>query len=115
MIKHLLDAVMTDITFIQSRRVISNSGKPSSDIACLNSSIGNEVIKTISNFERTKTQMKPKPTNKTNKSNKKELRQQFFAPTKTFKRVKTVCFAFWCFLCVQNIFVRKKNTGLTLY
>ena len=30
------DSAMTDIKFIQSRQVIFNSGKPSSDIACLN-------------------------------------------------------------------------------
>ena len=84
MIKHLLDAVMTDITFIQSRQVISNSGKPSSDIACLNSSIGNEVIKTISNFERTKTQMKAKPTNKTNISEQKTTKATIFRAHKNF-------------------------------
>ena len=26
----------------------------------------------------------------------------------TSKRVKVVCFTFWCFLCVQNLFVKKK-------
>ena len=35
MIKQLLDPAMIDIEFIQSRQVISNSDKPSSDITCL--------------------------------------------------------------------------------
>ena len=35
LIKQLLDAAMTDINFIQSRHVISNSGKSLLSIACL--------------------------------------------------------------------------------
>ena len=34
-IKQLLGKTMTDIKFIQSHQVISNSDKPSSDITCL--------------------------------------------------------------------------------
>ena len=45
-------------------------------------------------------------------TNKTTQRQQVFAYTKTSKWVKVVCFAFWCFLCVQNIFLKK--TGLKL-
>ena len=35
MIKQLLHAMMTDNKFIQSRQLLSNSGKPSLDITCL--------------------------------------------------------------------------------
>ena len=35
MIKQLLDTAMTDIKFIQSYQIILNSGKPSTDITCL--------------------------------------------------------------------------------
>ena len=36
MMKQLLNVEMAFIKFIQSRQVISNSRKPSSDITCLN-------------------------------------------------------------------------------
>ena len=29
---------------------------------------------------------------------------------KTSKRVKAVCFAFWCFFYAQNLFVKKENS-----
>ena len=38
----------------------------------------------------------------------KELRQQFFARTKTSKRVKVICFGFWYFFACK-IFLLKKN------
>ena len=85
----------------------------------LDSSIVNEVIKTISNqfiifflrkdFERTKTCYKQKPTNKSKISNQKNNKEQFFALTKTFKRVKIICFAFWCLFYLQNLFVKILN------
>ena len=32
-----------------------------------------------------------------------------FLPAKASRRVKVACFAFWCFLCAQNLFVKKIN------
>ena len=41
---------------------------------------------------------------KTNKNNKGNN----FSCTKTYKRMKTTCFAFWCFFSAQNVFVKKR-------
>ena len=41
--------------------------------------------------------------------NKNQQKQQFFACTKTSKRVKIVCFTFWSFFYPQNLFVKKKK------
>ena len=46
---------------------------------------------------------------KQNWANIKQQRQQFFARTKTSKRVKIVYFAFWCFFYTQRFFVKKIN------
>ena len=82
------------------------------------SSIVNEAIKTISSmfilflwkdFECTKMQIKQKSTKKTKISKQKITQGSNFLRTKTFKKVKIVCFLFWCFLRVQNLFVKKKN------
>ena len=47
---------------------------------------------------------------KTNQQNKnkqtKNNKGNNFSHTKTFKRLKIVCFAFWCFLYAQNVFVK---------
>ena len=32
-----------------------------------------------------------------------------FSHAQTSKRVKVACFAFWCFLCARNLFVRKNK------
>ena len=32
-----------------------------------------------------------------------------FLRAKTFKRIKVVCFAFWCFLCSRNLFVKRNK------
>ena len=32
-----------------------------------------------------------------------------FLHAQTSKRVKVICFAFWSFSCVQNLFVKKKK------
>ena len=77
-------------------------------------SIVNEVIRTISsqafyfsfrkNFEKAKI-------NKQNK-NKQTLNNK--GNTKTSKRAKVVCFAFWCFFYAQNFFVKKKKNWLEI-
>ena len=54
-----------------------------------------------------------KTTNKTKTSEQKNQRHYFLARTKTSKRVKIVCCAFWCFFYAQNLFV-KKQTELKL-
>ena len=45
--------------------------------------------------------------NKKKQANKKQQRQEVFARRKTSKKVKVVCFAFWCFFCAQNLSVKK--------
>ena len=42
-------------------------------------------------------------------ANIKQQRQQFFAHTKTSKRVKIFCFAFCCFFYAQNFFVKNNK------
>ena len=44
----------------------------------------------------------------------KQQRQQFFACSKTSKRVKVVCFAVWCFFYAQNLFVKIKINRLRI-
>ena len=72
------------------------------------SSIVNEVIKTIlffftKNVKHTKTQIKPKPTNKTKISKQKTTKATIFC-AKTSKRDKIVYFAFFS---TQNLFLKK--------
>ena len=45
---------------------------------------------------------------------KKQQSQQVFARAKTSKRVKTIYFAFWCFLYAQNLFSKKKINWLEI-
>ena len=44
MIKQLLDAAMTDIKLIQSRQIISSSGKSWSDITCLDLNLDISIL-----------------------------------------------------------------------
>ena len=46
---------------------------------------------------------------KQKQANKKQQKQQLLARTKSSKRVKIVCFAFWSFFYTQNLFVKKIN------
>ena len=80
--------------------------------------IVNEAIKTISNqfffcfflwkdFERTKAQIKPKPTNKNTNKWTKNNKDSNFLRIKTSKRGKIDYFVLWCFLYAQNLFVKK--------
>ena len=45
--------------------------------------------------------------NQKKQANKKQQRQEVFARRKTSKKVKVVCFAFWCFFYAQNLSVKK--------
>ena len=80
-----------------------------------------EVIRTISSlfiiiflqesFKRTKTRRNQKNNQQNkNKRTKKKQRHYFLARTKTSKRVKIVCCAFWCFFYAQNLFVKNRQT-----
>ena len=80
------------------------------------SSIVNEVIGTISSkfiflrkdFECKKRKSNQKQLTKQKQAKKtKQKRQQVFACTKIAKRVKVVCFGFWCFFMLK-IFLQKK-------
>ena len=52
-----------------------------------------------------------KTTNKTKTSEQKKNKDIIFlARTKTSKRVKIVCCAFWCFFYAQNLFVKNRQT-----
>ena len=79
------------------------------------SSIVNEVIGTISSkfiflrkdFECKKRKSNKKQLTKQKQAKKtKQKRQQVFACTKIAKRVKVVCFGFWCFFMLK-IFLQK--------
>ena len=59
-------------------------------------------------FDRTKTQIKPKPTNKNTNKRIKNSKGNNFSRIKTSKWVKIGYFALWCFLYAQNLFVKKK-------
>ena len=58
-------------------------------------------------FERTKTQIKPKPTNKNTNKWTKNNKDSNFLRIKTSKRGKIDYFVLWCFLYAQNLFVKK--------
>ena len=53
-----------------------------------------------------------KNTSQSNINQQKKIKQTLnnkgnnFLHTQTFKRVKVACFAFWCFLCTWNLFVK---------
>ena len=48
--------------------------------------------------------------NKRTKSNK----GNGFLCTQTSKKVKVACFVFWCFLCIRNLFIKKKKICLEI-
>ena len=62
-------------------------------------------------FERTKNVTSKNQLTKQKQANKKQQRQQFFAHTRTFKRRKIVCFAFWYggFFTLKIFSQKKKN------
>ena len=83
----------------------------------LDSSIVNEAMKTISSqfifFMKRFWARKNANQAKTNQQNKnkqtKNNKGNNFLHIKTSKRKKVVCFALWCFLCAQSLFVKKIN------
>ena len=80
------------------------------------SSIVNEVIRKISSqfifFTKKLWTYKKVNQTKTNQQNENEQtlkhKDSNFSRTKTSKRLRVICFAFWCFLCKRNLFVKKK-------
>ena len=88
------------------------------------SSIVNEVIGTISSkfiflrkdFECKKCKSNQKQLTKQKEAKKtKQKRQQVFACTKIAKRVKVVCFGFWCFFMLKIFLLKTSNTILPKY
>ena len=83
----------------------------------LDSSIVNEAMKTISSqfifFMKRFWARKNANQAKTNQQNKnkqtKNNKGNNFLHIKTSKRKKVVCFALWCFLCAQSLFVKKNK------
>ena len=72
-------------------------------------SIVNEVIRTISSQAFYFSFRKIFEKAKINKQNKNKQTLNNKGNTKTSKRAKVVCFAFWCFFYAQNFFVKKKK------
>ena len=64
------------------------------------------------NCERTKTQIKPKPTKKNKNKQTKNNKVKNFLHTETSKMVKVVYFAFWWFFYAQNFYGKKKSNRL---
>ena len=58
-------------------------------------------------FERTKTQIKPKPTNKTKTSEQKTTKATFFRAQKLLRGGKLVILRFGTFFYAQIFFVKK--------
>ena len=61
-------------------------------------------------FEQTKTQIKPKPTNKNTNERTKNNKGNIFLRIKTSKRGWNCYFVLWCFLYAQNLFVKNRLT-----
>ena len=88
------------------------------------SSIVNEAIRTIlglfiffflrKDFERHKHVTSKNQVTKQKWANKKQQRQQFFASTKISKRVKIICFLFWCFFSRAKSFCKKNRPEIAL-
>ena len=82
----------------------------------VDSSIVNEAIKTISSqfffmkrFWAYKNANQAKNNLRNKKKQTKNNKGNNFLHIKTSKRVKFFCFALWCFLRTQNLFVKKKK------